>query len=392
MATTSRSSSSTTTTKGATRTGLVGLFLAAVAMSAAVSVTGAIGTIVGSELIGPRWAAIPNVATIVGTGLGALVLSRLISAGGSQRGLAAGYVVAVLGGASAVVSVATSSVLGLVLGMLLIGLGNAAAQLSRYVAADLAPIGRNGLAIGALVWAGTFGGVGGPLLGPLEDLSTTLSWKPALAPFLLAFVCLLLAVTATVTRRPQAVPRPTPATPTPARPSLLLRRDARPSLAVMITGQVVMVLVMTAAPLRMHMRGDSYSAVGTMLSLHVLGMFGLSPLTGRLADRVGPRSVMWVGLAVLATSAQMSAAATGPLMMATLFGVGLGWNLCFVGGSSALVRSSGGSARSEVEASLAAALVLPAAVVLTRTTSENPEPERPWVGSVHECGPPEGAA
>jgi tryptophan-rich sensory protein len=131
---------------------------------------------------------------------------------------------------------------------------------------------------------------------------------------------------------------------------------------------------------------------------------------------------MWVGLAVLATSAQTSAAAAGPLMMATLFGVGLGWNLCFVGGSSALVRSSGASARSEVEgdvdaaiwiaaaiatlawsllligvggpglASLAAALVLPAAVVLTRTTSENPEPERPWVGSAHECEPPEGAA
>jgi MFS family permease len=263
MATTSRSSSSTTTTEGTTRTGLVALFLAAAALSAAVSVTGAIGTIIGSELIGPRWAAIPNVATVVGTGLGALVLSRLISAGGSQRGLATGYVVAVLGGASAVVSVATSSVLGLVLGMLLIGLGNAAAQLSRYVAADLAPIGRNGLAIGALVWAGTFGGVGGPLLlGPLEDLSTTLSWEPALAPFLLAFVCLLLAATAIVTRPPQAVPRSTPATPTPARPSLLLRRDARPSLAVMITGQVVMVLVMTAAPLRMHMHGDSYLGRG----------------------------------------------------------------------------------------------------------------------------------
>jgi MFS family permease len=263
--------------------------------------------------------------------------------------------------------VATSSVLGLVLGMLLIGLGNAAAQLSRYVAADLAPTGRNGLAIGALVWAGTFGGVGGPLLlGPLEDLSATLSWEPALAPFLLAFVCLLLAVTATVTRRGQAVPRSTPSTLTPARPSLLLRRDARPSLAVMITGQVVMVLVMTAAPLRMHMHGDSYSAVGTMLSLHVLGMFGLSPLTGRLADRLGPRPVMWVGLAVLATSAQTSAAATGPLMMATLFGVGLGWNLCFVGGSSALVRSSGGSARSEVEGDVDAAIWIAAAIATLR--------------------------
>ena len=155
------------------RTRLAPLFLAAAAMSATLSVTGAIGTIVAGELIGTRWAALPNMTAVVGTGLGALALSRVMSAWGLRGGLTLGYGAAALGGALAVASVAADSALGLVVGMLVLGLGNAAAQLSRYVAADLAPSGRRGLAIGALVWAGTIGGVGGPLLlGPLVRASS----------------------------------------------------------------------------------------------------------------------------------------------------------------------------------------------------------------------------
>ncbi len=339
------------------RTRLAPLFLAAAAMSATLSVTGAIGTIVAGELIGTRWAALPNMTAVVGTGLGALALSRVMSAWGWRGGLTLGYGAAALGGALAVASVAAESALGLVVGMLVLGLGNAAAQLSRYVAADLAPSGRRGLAIGALVWAGTIGGVGGPLLlGPLVRASSALDWAPAVGPYLFGLGCLVFAVAATVMSPLQATTRSTSAAPTSAGRSALRRPDARSPLAVMMTGQVVMVLVMTATPLHMHLHGDSLAAVGTTISAHILGMFGLAPLTGRWADRSGPRPVMRAGLVLLAASAVLSAAADDLVRTAALFGLGYGWNLCFVGGSSALVLTSQHADRNRVEGDVDAAI------------------------------------
>jgi hypothetical protein len=46
--------------------------------------------------------------------------------------------------------------------------------------------------------------------------------------------------------------------------------------------------VMTATPLDMHMHGQGMGSIGVTLSAHTLGMFALSPLTGRFLDSVGP--------------------------------------------------------------------------------------------------------
>lgn len=79
-----------------------------------------------------------------------------------------------------------------------------------------------------------------------------------------------------------------------------------------------------------------------MLSLHILGMFALSPVNGRLADRFGQLPVILAGLVVLEAAAALvvlvHAFGTAGLAVA-LFLVGYGWNLCFVGGSGLLTRN-----------------------------------------------------
>jgi MFS family permease len=127
----------------------------------------------------------------------------------------------------------------------------------------------------------------------------------------------------------------------------------------MATAQVVMVAVMTAAPLDMHMHGQGLDAVGMTLSAHTLGMFAFSPLTGRLLDRAGARPVMLAGLLTLMTATVL--AATTPedeavLRTGTLFLLGYGWNLCFVGGSGRLARDLPASARASVEGAVDAAV------------------------------------
>ncbi len=206
--------------------------------------------------------------------------------------------------------------------------------LSRYAAAELYPVRRRGFAISSVIWAATIGAVGGPLLlAPSSAAVGALGSSAMTGPFLLATLASCIAVLAVGSRAMRTPNRL--ASPAPLR-GLVRVPAARSAFAVMGCAQVVMVAVMTAAPLDMHMHGQGLGAVGTVLSAHTLGMFALSPLTGWLLDRVGPRPVMFAGLAVLAIAACLAAAApagNAPIRTVGLFLLGYGWNLCFVGGS-----------------------------------------------------------
>jgi MFS family permease len=336
---------------------MTALFCGAALMNAAMAMTGAVSTIVAGDRLGMRWGAVPNAAGVVGTGVGALALTWLATRRNRRTGLVLGYVAAALGAGLAAVAVAVGDVLALTLGMLVLGLGNAGAQLSRYVAADLYPAHRRGFAVSTVVWAGTVGAVGGPLL--LDPSSTAASGLGATAmtgPFLAAMVAGAVAAVAASGAPSGRVAAA--ASPMPLR-DLVRTPAARSALAVMVAAQVVMVAVMTAAPIDMHMHGHGLGAVGATLSMHTLGMFALSPLTGRLFDRVGARPVVLAGLFSLAVSALLAAALPADdtvLRAGALFLLGYGWNLCFVGGSGLLARDLPTTERARVEGAVDAAV------------------------------------
>ena len=118
---------------------MTALFLASAAMNAAMAVASAVATLVVADRLGAGWGGVPNTAGIVGTGLGAWVLAQVMAARGRRAGLAAGYATSLVGAVLAVVAVTRRDVIWLTVGMLLLGCGNAAAQLSRYAGADLFP-------------------------------------------------------------------------------------------------------------------------------------------------------------------------------------------------------------------------------------------------------------
>ncbi|MEV0405232.1 MFS transporter [Actinoallomurus sp. NPDC050550] len=352
---------------------MAAFFSGAALMNAAMAMASAMSTIVAGDRLGMRWGAVPNTAGVVGTGVGALALTWLTARRGRRAGLVLGYGAAALGAALAVVAVAAGDILALTIGMLVLGLGNAGAQLSRYGAAELYPAHRRGYAIGTVIWAGTIGAVGGPLLLDPSSAAASRLGGPAMAgPFLVAAVATLvaaIAATGAPSRR-----APAAASPVPLR-DLVRTPTARSALAVMVTAQVVMVAVMTATPMDMHRHGHGLSAVGVTLAMHTLGMFALSPLTGRLFDRVGARPVMLAGLLSLALAALLAAAVPGgdtaPLAGA-LFLLGYGWNLCFVGGSGLLARDLPAGERARVEGavdatvwSIAAAASLASTLILS---------------------------
>ncbi|GAA4440661.1 MFS transporter [Phytohabitans houttuyneae] len=380
------------------------LFAAAGLMNAAIAAASPVSTLIAAERWGAALAAAPNTAAIIGTGAGAVALSRARERWGWRAGLVAGYAAAAAGGALTMAAAIGGHAVVLCAGMLLIGLGNAGALLSRYAAAEHQPAGRRGFAIGVVVWAGALGAVGGPLLlAPAGEVGARLGWVAFAGPFLLAAVAGMLAAVATLAlprRHGHAgLPREggkAAATParqrdggnvaaTPARlrddrgaqvrggrvRTLVRTPAARWAFAVMAAAQVVMGAVMTAAPLGIHEHHDGLGVVGAALSAHALGMFALSPLTGWLIDRVGARPVMLAGLVtMLVATVQLAIAPHDEaLRVAALFQLGYGWNLCFVGGSGSLATGLPEADRAGVEGAVDGAVWGLAAVAALASTA-----------------------
>src|SRR5438105_10693966 len=76
----------------------------------------------------------------------------------------------------------------------------------------------------------------------------------------------------------------------------------------------------------------------TVISLHIVGMYGLIIVVGDLVERIGRRRSIVVGLALMASSnASLSWFAGIPGMSLALFGLGLGWSLSYVAATTELV-------------------------------------------------------
>ena len=113
-----------------------------------------------------------------------------------------------------------------------------------------------------------------------------------------------------------------------------------------------MVLIMTMTPLHMTDHGHDLAAVGIVISGHTFGMFGLSPISGRLTDRFGSPPVILAGLGVIAVSSVMAAAAPpdgGAILFLALFLLGYGWNLGYVAGSALLTTGLGLAERTRLQ-------------------------------------------
>jgi MFS family permease len=283
---------------------------------------------------------------------------------GRRVGLATGYVVSVLGALVATAAIVASSLAILLIGTVLIGFGNASNQLSRYTAADLVAPDRRASAIGIVVWGATIGAVVGPnLVAPAGQVAIALGLPELAGAYLVPIVFVGAAAIlsfALLRPDPYALAHPSSrhdgegdATPVAVSLASVFARPRVPvAIVALVAGQVVMVLIMTMTPLHMAEHGHSLAAVGFVISGHTFGMFGLSPISGRLSDRFGSVPVILAGLAILAGASVLAAAAPpegGVLLFIALFLLGYGWNLGYVAGSAMLTHGLSLAERTRVQ-------------------------------------------
>src|SRR3546814_9893164 len=108
-----------------------------------------------------------------------------------------------------------------------------------------------------------------------------------------------------------------------------------------------MVSVMAMTPVHLLHHGATLSVIGLTISLHVAGMYALSPVFGILADRAGRGVTILLGQGLLASSLLLAAAAPDSMVAVTtaLILLGLGWSATTVAGSALLTEAAATSVR-----------------------------------------------
>lgn len=321
---------------------------------------------------GVTWSGLPGAMAIVGTALGATLVTGLLHRVGRRGGLVVAYVLGVVGAVVAVTALRTGAFAVLLVGTTLIGVGHAANQLTRYVVAELHEPDRRGRALGWIVWAGTIGGVVGPnLLAPAGGIAEAAGQPALVGPYVVGLVAMGVVAVGY-----QLVLRPDPGTlaisdaldegPTEDGPPRSAWRlpVVRVAVVVMVTGQVVMVWLMSMTPVHIRESGGDLGRVGLILSAHIFGMYALAPLAGWVEDRYGSLRAIVVGLAILAAAAVLAAGSTpgGVLMGVALFLLGLGWSFGFVAGSTLLARGVPARIRAAVQGRVETVVFLASAV------------------------------
>ena len=259
------------------------------------------------------------------------------------------YLIGAIGALIAVAATVMASLPLLCAGLFVVGVGNSANALTRYVAADLRAPARRATMVGWIVWAGTIGAVVGPnLLSPSDRAGVSVGLPPLLA--VAYFLCLLVFVAAAalyiIFLRPApsslSVASETEAAITDATtPGAARRPQVQIAVVALVFGRVVMVLIMTMTPLHLKAAGHSLDVIGLVASSHIVGMFLFAPLTGLLVDRLGAVPTIFAGQTVflLAALGGLVVPVSRPLWIgAVLFFLGLGWNLGYVAGSASLTR------------------------------------------------------
>lgn len=292
---------------------------------------------------------VPIAFGVICAALAAAPLSSWMANVGRRPGLAAGHLIAGSGSAVVVAAAAADSFPLLCVGMSAFGIGNTANLLARYAATDLAPAARRARAISVVLLATAAGAIAGPnLASQTEVVADWLGVFDSAGPFAVAVVFYALAAaTLLIMLRPdplltaQRLDGVTPAAGTGAFHALKTLPEwpalALTGVSAMAIGNIAMVAVMTMTPVHMEDAGESLSAVGLVISLHVAGMYLPSPVTGSLADRYGRLPVLAAGGATLIAAGVCSALAPGdhtPLVAIALVLLGVGWNFGLVGGSA----------------------------------------------------------
>ncbi len=327
------------------------LFITQSLASAGFIAAATINPILGAKLASDRsLATLPTAVYLLSGALSASAWGYFMDRIGRRNSIALGLVIGVIGNFLVLVAIQSASFILVMLGLLLMGITNAAVLLGRFAAAEVNTPDQRGRAIAAVVLGGVIGTILARVLAvPVGEFAMSIGMDELAGAYITTLV--LFAVASVLVfvglrpdprdvgrelakQYPESIPQGGE-----SRSILQILREPAAITAVtaMVLGQMVMVAIMVVTSLHMedhqHARSDIYSVI----SAHTFGMFAPSIFSGWLLDKVGRGKMILIGAFTL-----LMACVTAPIspdvlpLGVSLFLLGLGWNFCFVGGSTLL--------------------------------------------------------
>lgn len=312
-----------------------------------------LGALLAAETAGSSaWSGMAATMATLGAAAAAVPLANLAQRKGRRTSLSTGAVVAGCGALLAIVAASLSLFPLLLVALVLLGAGSATGLQARFAATDLATNETRGRSLSLVVWSTTVGAVLGPnLFEPGEAVAGILGIPPLSGGFVFSAAAQAgAAAVYALGLRPdplltalqrQADSRPAGSAPPARRRGLgVLARNpaARYAVASIAASHAAMVSLMAMTPVHLHDHGAGLAVVGLTISLHVAGMYALSPVFGWIADRAGKtrgilcgQVLLLVALLIAGAGADSEAWVTVSLVL-----LGLGWSACLVSASALL--------------------------------------------------------
>jgi MFS family permease len=238
-------------------------------------------------------------------------------------------------------------------GLAVLGAAGSVVLLSRAAAAEMFPPGRRARGMSFVLFGAVSGAVWGPLIfGPLFAHRST-DARALAAPWLVGvpFLAVGLVLALLVRPDPQAISARYASAAVEAAPPAslrtILRRPGVPAAVLAVVASfAVMASVMNLAGYVAFGRGHHQDDVFTMISVHIVGMYGLVLVVGSLVDRLGSRRTLVGGLMVMAAAnaALVWLGGVGGMSVA-LLALGVGWCFSYVSATTELVQLTAAAER-----------------------------------------------
>lgn len=293
-------------------------------------------------------ATLPVSMVMLGSALSARPLSGSMARHGRRAGFTVACTIAAVGAAIAFAGLETGSFVVFTLGCTLIGVYMSAQGFYRFAAADVAPAALQPRMI-SLVQAG---GLASALIGPQLAKATA---EMGGIPFAMTFAAIVALnmvgpLIFALLRIPVLPRHATQAAGGRSLGEMLRTPEIAVAMICATVSYALMNLVMTSTPLAMVGCGYQTADAANVVSVHIVAMFAPAFFTGHLITRFGARTIVAVGLLILAAAG--SVALTGVeidrfyLALALL---GLGWNFGFIGATAMLTAAHTPAERGRIQ-------------------------------------------
>jgi MFS family permease len=316
-----------------------------------------IGSLMAAHISGsPALGGLSATFATLGTAILAFPLARYANRWGRRWALSLGLFVAAVGSVLVVLADVSQSFPLFIVGIALVGAGNAANLQTRFAATDLAQPATRARDLSLVVWATTVGVVIGPnLVGPGNAFGLVLGLPTLAGAFVIAAFFYVVGVVfysfglrpdPLLEARAQRVRDGVEIVST--KRSIwaafgILRATPMAAAAVvaMALSHGVMVGIMSMTPVHLSMMEVVLPLIGLTVSLHTAGMYGFSPLFGWLSDRWGRITVIVLGQVILLAALVVNTIAPEDMtaIVISMILLGLGWSASTVAASALLTES-----------------------------------------------------